>query len=404
VHSLSDEILRPDHAVLTKTLTLEVGSALHYKAPELLLAKEDYDEKCDVWAAGCTVAEMVLGDVMFRPSQQRSGRSRATSFAEAEASRQLECICGICGDPSQRTWPGHSDLPLWRNIRTPKIRARPPKLQSYLTEHGVDARVLPLLEGALILNPSQRRSAADMIQDNAAHGAAGYATLPSRDPPSERRAVAPCAPLTLSSFMFLDDGGSSSMVAAQLPVHPGVLVTSFVDTCKENGIPLIVAVVAAVYFARACGGGGARAVSATVQLPPLGCANRARAFVTIAHACLWLAARLTLLSLRRYRFEIQACHLLEDLASAAANHCQQLVDPAAAASQPMDAQLASIAEELRLAAVRDSQEYYDLQSEAIERERQLLTSVDLRRAEQDEIVARQALGIHVSDGLHEDGD
>ena len=37
-----------------------------YRAPELLLGSETYDESVDVWSAGCVLAEMVVGSVLFQ--------------------------------------------------------------------------------------------------------------------------------------------------------------------------------------------------------------------------------------------------------------------------------------------------------------------------------------------------
>ena len=38
----------------------------YYRAPELLLQSTHYDESIDIWAAGCTFAEMLTGDVFFK--------------------------------------------------------------------------------------------------------------------------------------------------------------------------------------------------------------------------------------------------------------------------------------------------------------------------------------------------
>eukprot|EP00095_Tigriopus_kingsejongensis_P001034 maker-scaffold972_size74859-snap-gene-0.8 protein:Tk01034 transcript:maker-scaffold972_size74859-snap-gene-0.8-mRNA-1 annotation:"pkinase-domain-containing protein" len=37
-----------------------------YRAPELLLGSEEYDEKVDIWSSGCVLAEMVAVQVLFK--------------------------------------------------------------------------------------------------------------------------------------------------------------------------------------------------------------------------------------------------------------------------------------------------------------------------------------------------
>lgn len=40
-------------------------STRYYRAPEVMLSWQRYDEKVDVWSAGCILAEMLLGRVLF---------------------------------------------------------------------------------------------------------------------------------------------------------------------------------------------------------------------------------------------------------------------------------------------------------------------------------------------------
>lgn len=37
----------------------------YYRAPEIMLSKNDYSSKVDVWSVGCTFAEMLTGKVLF---------------------------------------------------------------------------------------------------------------------------------------------------------------------------------------------------------------------------------------------------------------------------------------------------------------------------------------------------
>ncbi len=40
----------------------------YYRAPEVILDKS-YDEKCDIWSVGCTVFELITGDILFHPGK-----------------------------------------------------------------------------------------------------------------------------------------------------------------------------------------------------------------------------------------------------------------------------------------------------------------------------------------------
>jgi len=37
----------------------------HYRAPELIFGSTEYDEKIDIWAAGCVIAEMLRLKPLF---------------------------------------------------------------------------------------------------------------------------------------------------------------------------------------------------------------------------------------------------------------------------------------------------------------------------------------------------
>lgn len=38
----------------------------YYRAPELIFGNTKYDTKIDIWSAGCVIAEVVLGEPLFR--------------------------------------------------------------------------------------------------------------------------------------------------------------------------------------------------------------------------------------------------------------------------------------------------------------------------------------------------
>ena len=38
----------------------------YYRAPELIFGNQKYDYSIDVWSAGCVIAEMMLGEPVFK--------------------------------------------------------------------------------------------------------------------------------------------------------------------------------------------------------------------------------------------------------------------------------------------------------------------------------------------------
>lgn len=40
-------------------------STRYYRAPEIMLSWQEYNEKVDIWSAGCIFAEMLLGKPLF---------------------------------------------------------------------------------------------------------------------------------------------------------------------------------------------------------------------------------------------------------------------------------------------------------------------------------------------------
>jgi len=51
---------REDDVVLTEGVATR-----WYRAPEILLGSQKYDEKADMWSVGCILAEMVLKNPLF---------------------------------------------------------------------------------------------------------------------------------------------------------------------------------------------------------------------------------------------------------------------------------------------------------------------------------------------------
>lgn len=88
---LARKLGEPNQSRLT-----EVVVTLWYRAPELLLGDTRYAWPVDLWSAGCIFAELLSGRPLFQ------GKSEPD---------QLHRIFSALGMPSERCWPGYTDLP-----------------------------------------------------------------------------------------------------------------------------------------------------------------------------------------------------------------------------------------------------------------------------------------------------
>merc|ERR1712085_110267 len=89
-----------------------------YKSPEQLLGSYAYDEKVDIWAAGCVLQEFLSGDVLFR------------GFCDVD---QLGRIFHALGTVDLAKWPAVERLPDWGKIQFKHI---PPAPNQYLDSKG----------------------------------------------------------------------------------------------------------------------------------------------------------------------------------------------------------------------------------------------------------------------------
>jgi serine/threonine protein kinase len=124
-------------------LTPEIQT-LWYRSPELLLGSQTYSMAVDIWAAGCVIAEMILGKPLF---------------CEKSEIGQLFVIFKIMGTPGK-------DHPLTSH---PHFSNQFPQfakggLRDILKE--VDERLVSLLEGLLDLDQESRLSAADALKSS----------------------------------------------------------------------------------------------------------------------------------------------------------------------------------------------------------------------------------------------
>ncbi|CAJ1421923.1 unnamed protein product [Effrenium voratum] len=91
-----------------------------YKSPEMLFGSVNYSFGVDLWAAGCTVAEMMLGNALF------------------PGGSDLEQLCLIfqaLGTPDEEDWPGVRKLPDYHKVSF-KQRARGARRNGALEAQG----------------------------------------------------------------------------------------------------------------------------------------------------------------------------------------------------------------------------------------------------------------------------
>lgn len=124
---------------------------LWYRGPELLLGGKTYGPALDMWSLGCIFAELVLREPLL------PGRGEFD---------QIERIFKLLGTPSEKIWPGCSELPHFKrfafknqpfNHLHEKFKTGPSftsHAASSLSENGID-----LMKAMLCLCPERRITA-----------------------------------------------------------------------------------------------------------------------------------------------------------------------------------------------------------------------------------------------------
>ena len=125
------------------TFSIDVVT-LWYRPPDVLLGSRTYNTSIDIWSAGCIMAEMYTGRPLFPGTTNED---------------QLVKIFRLMGTPSERTWPGISQLPEYKS-----------DFHIYATQDlsliipQMDAIGMDLLNRMLQLRPEMRISATEALQ------------------------------------------------------------------------------------------------------------------------------------------------------------------------------------------------------------------------------------------------
>ncbi|KEY64313.1 hypothetical protein S7711_06357 [Stachybotrys chartarum IBT 7711] len=143
VLKLGDFGLARAFGIPVNTFSNEVVT-LWYRAPDVLLGSRTYNTSIDIWSAGCIMAEMFTGRPLFPGTTNED---------------QIVRIFRIMGTPTERTWPGITQLPEYK-----------PTFQMYATQDlrsilpAIDPTGIDLLQRMLQLRPELRINTTEALQ------------------------------------------------------------------------------------------------------------------------------------------------------------------------------------------------------------------------------------------------
>lgn len=146
----SEGIIKLTDFDLTRLLDKEKAMSrnvvtLYYRAPELFYGDVHYGKGVDLWSLGCLMAELVLGEPIFKGS------------CELET---LGKIMTIIGNPTEDNWPGVTQLPNYLPYEKAGFMLKD-MLKAKISEEGIELICL-----LLTLNPLKRISCEKALNHN----------------------------------------------------------------------------------------------------------------------------------------------------------------------------------------------------------------------------------------------
>ena len=117
---------------------------LYYRAPEIFFGDSFYTNKIDIWSIGCVFAELVLGQILFKGSNELSTLSK---------------IIEIIGCPNEDNWPGVSQLPNYLPFGGGDF-----KLGKMLEEKNLSKEGIEIITSLLSLDPKKRPSCEELLE------------------------------------------------------------------------------------------------------------------------------------------------------------------------------------------------------------------------------------------------
>ncbi|KRX27457.1 Cyclin-dependent kinase 5 [Trichinella nelsoni] len=118
---------------------------LWYRPPDVLFGARFYDTSIDMWSAGCIFAEIACAGQPLFPG--------------SDTDDQLKRIFRLLGTPDERTWPGVTYLPDYK-----EITVHPSKLTLAQVVPSLSNKGRYLLQKLLVCNPKNRLDASSALQ------------------------------------------------------------------------------------------------------------------------------------------------------------------------------------------------------------------------------------------------
>lgn len=116
----------------------------YYRAPELLLGADRYDDKVDIWAIGCVMAELINGRVLFDTSNELE---------------HIGLIVDLIGTPDAETWEYLTGAPIDSQVTLRNKAA--PDLRTIFPNWSNDE--IDLFSKLIVFDPRKRLSAREAI-------------------------------------------------------------------------------------------------------------------------------------------------------------------------------------------------------------------------------------------------